>query len=168
MDLGELLTRWTVRLAVALYALALVARWHAHGRRPWLSRARLAWSVGCVLFLAHVACAFAFFHGWSHAAAYQETARRTGEQFGIFWGGGLFLNYAFALVWPADVLCWWCQGLEGYERRAAGLEWVVQGFLAFMSFNATVVFAAGPVRLAGVGGCLVLAAAWWLGRPGSK
>ncbi len=144
MELGESLTRWTVRLAMALYVVSLALRWSARCRRPWLGRpwlgmARLAWTGGCILFLAHVACAFNFFHGWSHAAAYQHTARRTEETIGIFWGGGLYLNYAFTLVWLADVLWWW-RGLEQYERRGRAVEWGVQAFLAFMAFNGTVVF----------------------------
>src|SRR5262245_33859605 len=131
MDTGELLTRWTVRLAVALYASALAARLVADGRPSWLAAARVAWTAGCLAFLVHVACAFQFYHHWSHAAAYTDTARRTAEVVGWDSGSGLYANYAFALVWAADVIWWWWRP-AGYSARPWGVEWAVQGFLGFM------------------------------------
>lgn len=76
---------------------------------------------------------------------------------GLDWGGGLYANYGFAAVWTADV-CWWWLAPRRYLARPRGLEWAVQGFLAFMAFNATVVFGAGAVRWAGLAACLFLAA----------
>lgn len=79
MEPGEFLTRWTVRLAMALYVISL-ALWITAGKRSaWFRRARLAWTIGWAAFVIHVICAFAFFHHWSHTAAYEETARRTEE-----------------------------------------------------------------------------------------
>lgn len=163
METGELLTRWTVRLAGALYVLALVIRWNARDRREWQATARLAWTMGCISFLAHIASAFEYFHGWSHWAAYEDTARRTEEVTGLAWGGGLYLNYLFAVVWLADA-AWWWRGLKQYEKRPRAIDWAVQGFMAFMFFNATVVFATGPTRIGGVMACVALMAAWGLGR----
>jgi hypothetical protein len=155
MDTPELLTRWTVRLSLALYALALLLRWSAAGRRSRLSWARWAWSTGCLFFLLHVIYAFHFYHGWSHAQAYEETARRTEEVVNWRWGGGLYANYVFTLVWLLDV-AWWWRGLEAYEARPRAVEWGVQGFLAFMAFNATVVFGEGTIRWAGAAVCVGL------------
>jgi hypothetical protein len=107
MEPGELLTRWSVRLAMVLYVTALAIRITAGKRGAWLRVARLAWTIGCGAFVVHVICAFAFFHHWSHAAAYEETARRTEELVGISWGGGLYLNYTFTVLWTADVIFWW-------------------------------------------------------------
>lgn len=67
--------------------------------RSVLFRDRLAarlWLAACLPFLAHVACAFPFVHGWSHAAAYSATALRTVEAVGWNWGGGAFIAYAQA------------------------------------------------------------------------
>jgi hypothetical protein len=163
MDPGEWSIRWTVRLALGLYALALAARLLAKPHRAWLGPARWAWSLGCALYLAHVICAFQFRHGWSHAAAYQETARRTEELFGLAWGGGLYLNYLFTVVWVGDVLWWWL-ARRSYETRPRWLETIVQAFLAFMALNGAIVFAAGPVRWVALAACAGLGVLWWFTR----
>jgi hypothetical protein len=157
LDTSELLTRWSVRLALALYALALLRRWSSQGRRASLAAARWLWTAGCLAFLFHVFCAFQFYHHWSHADAYAVTARRTAEVVGWQWGGGLYANYAFALVWLGDAIYWWC-GLERYETRRRVVAWSVQGFLAFLIFNAAVVFADGATRWVSLTICLLLLA----------
>src|SRR5947209_16250531 len=98
MELGEFLTRWTVRLAMALYVVGLILRASADGNQPRLAWARLAWSVGCTAFLLHVLCAFQYYYHWSHETAYALTAQRTAEVMGVAWGGGLYANYAFTLL----------------------------------------------------------------------
>src|SRR5689334_14734844 len=83
MDAGELWTRWTVRLAVALYVLSLMLRGLAHGRRDALIWSRNCWTAGCWAYLLHVVCAFEFYHHWSHADAYEFTAEQTAEVVGV-------------------------------------------------------------------------------------
>src|SRR5579884_2872153 len=121
MDTGELLTRWTVRVAVVLYVLSLLLRLR---RQP--SGARRAWKLGYAAFLVHVACAFHFYHGWSHRAAYAATAQRSAEVIGLAWGGGLYANYAFAALWGADVAWWWLSP-RGYLQRPRWVEGAIQG-----------------------------------------
>jgi hypothetical protein len=152
---GELLTRWTVRLALVLYAMTLALRLAQPPRRR---AARWLWTAGCGLFLAHVACAFHFFHGWSHADALRETARQTEDLIGYRWGGGLYLNYLFALVWLGDVLAWWLGGLDLYERRPRRIDFFLHSFMGFMAFNGAVVFASGPTRTVGAVVTIVLCA----------
>lgn len=156
---GELLTLWTIRVAVLLYAVALVLRITAAGRPRPLALARLAWTGGLLGLVLHVGCAFHFFHGWSHDDAYTTTAVQTAEVTGLMWGGGLYVNYVFMLTWAADALWWWVWP-ERYARRSPLVEWAVQGFLAFIVFNALVVFKDGWLRWAGVAGCVALAAVW--------
>ena len=96
-----------------------------------------------------VAAAFAFQHGWSHDAAFRETARRTDELFGVQSGAGLYFNYAFTAVWLADVVWLWTSG-ETYRTRPRWISDSIHAFMAFMFFNATVVFASGWVRWLGV------------------
>jgi hypothetical protein len=161
MATDELLTRGTVLVALVLYVLSLALRLRAAGRRCRLEVARCAWAGGWVFFLLHVVCAFEFYHDWSHQLAYQSTARETAEVVGLDWGGGLYANYAFALVWLGDVL-WWCFRSESYLARRPAVEWIVQGFLGFIALNATVVFGQGMIRWFGLAGCALLAAIGWL------
>ena len=143
MQNSELLIRSTASLAFLLYVAALGMR----TRRPDWSRT--AWTAGCGMFLIHVACAFQFAHHWSHAAALEATARQTFAATGFNSGAGLWLNYTVMLVWTADAL-WWCAARESYEVRPRVVRILVQGFLGFMWFNATVVFGHGPARWLGV------------------
>jgi hypothetical protein len=143
---GELLTRWTVRLALCLYAATVALRLAAPDRRR---AARGLWTLGCALFLAHVACAFHSFHGWSHDHAYRETARQTREMFGVDWGGGLYFNYLFTLAWVTDAFYWWWAGLEAYDRRPRWVAGVLHLFFGFMAFNGAVVFGRGATRWVG-------------------
>jgi hypothetical protein len=163
MNSGEFLTRASVWLAITAYAVGAVLRLRAAGRTSGLRGARWAWTLGCGFFLVHVAGAFAFFHGWSHAAAVRETARQTGALTGWHWGGGLYFNYVFAAAWLADVLWWWLAP-GNWARRSRVLEALWQGFFFFMVFNGAVVFAKGPVRWLGVVVCGGLAALWWRQR----
>ncbi len=158
MGPGEGLTLWTVRLALLLCA----AVWT--GRLP-SGAARLAWTAGCLLYLAHVVCAFHFYHAWSHAAAYDETARRTEELFGLRSGGGLHLNYLFTLLWAGDVLWWWLAPAS-HEGRPRAAAWALHGYMAFLAFNATVVFGTGPVRWAGLAVCAGVV--WCRRSPGPR
>jgi hypothetical protein len=159
MNTEELLLRWSARVAMVLYVLALVSR--IAMRRRVVSRA--LWTAGCGVYLFHVACAFQFVHHWSHAAAYAATARQTAELIGLDWGGGLYANYVFTLVWVGDVVWWWFFPARYLARsRAAG--WMVHGFMGFIAFNATVVFAPGVSRGIGIAGCLLLAIVWFWTR----
>ena len=159
---GEILTRFTIWITLAGYAFGAGAYALARGRRRWDHAARTAWSVACVALVAHVLSAFHFQHAWSQEAAYRDTARQTNALFGLDWGGGLYVNYALAALWVADLLWWWLGGLDAYRRRPLWLAAAWHAFLFFIVFNATVVFARGPVRWVGLCICLGLCLAWWL------
>lgn len=153
---GEFLTRSTIWVSIAAYAAGCIA--FATARQPrWV---RLAWTIGCASLLAHFVFAFHFFHAWSHESAYVDTARQTAEVFAINWGGGLFINYAVATLWFADVTWWWFAGLASYRRRPWWLTLAWHGFLIFIIFNATVVFKHGLVRWIGLLVCLTLCLSW--------
>ena len=160
MSRGELLTSVTVWVAIAGYTLGTFVFAWSRKRDRWDAWARLAWTLGCIGMLAHTACAFQFYHGWSHAAAYQDTARQTAEMFGLDWGGGLYINYALLGGWVVDVLWWW-RGLDAYRRRPRRLVLCWNGFLLFIFFNAMVVFESGVLRPLGLCLCLALCVVWW-------
>lgn len=134
-------------------ASALVGRRHG----GWQRLARWLWALGCAAFLVHVAAAFHFVHGWSHAAAHAATARDTAAVTGFDSGAGLWLNYLFTALWLADVVAWWRLGVDGYRQRSAAWTIAVYGFMAFLAFNATVVFEEGWVRTGGILGSVMLA-----------
>jgi hypothetical protein len=158
---GDLLIRWTIRLSLACYAAVLFG-WlltkRGQAPRAWM---RPLWTVGCLLALVHTACAFQFVHGWSQDVAFAETARQTNERIGIAYGGGLWWNYAFLAVWLLDVGWWWLMPSR-YARRPLWLGGLIQGFLGFMAFNGTVVFAAGWTRWTAVAVCAGLLVVWLL------
>src|SRR5581483_11173232 len=142
----------TIRAATLLYVLSLALR---IANRD--SAARLAWTAGCALFLAHVAAAFAFRHHWSHTAAYIETARQTREVFGIDSGAGIYFNYVFTILWAADAAWLWIAGLAGYRARPRSIDISIQAFFGFMFFNAAIVFGSPPMRWLGAASIVVLA-----------
>jgi hypothetical protein len=167
--LGPLLTNWTIRLALICYAAVLAGEIAApqSARRSWL--ARLVWTVGCVLFLCHVDCAFQFYHHLSLAEAYANSAQRTGEMIGFPFGAGIFFSYAFGLLWAGDVLWWWTAP-QSYAARSWWLSNLLHLYLFFIAFNGAVVFEGGPTRwVAGVAtlGLLLLLAMRILGRRGA-
>ena len=157
---GKILTLWTIRAAAALYVASVIA---------WISRrdrsARVTWTLACLLYQAHVGCAFNFYHHWSHSAAYEDTSRRTAQLLGMSWGGGLYFNYIFTVVWILDVIWWW-RGVALYRSRPQWMHASVHTFFAFMFFNATVVFATGPVRWLGLAATATLGFIWW--QSGSR
>jgi hypothetical protein len=146
MPAEELLTRWTIRVALLLYAAGLASLLLAKRRTTYLRETRLAWTTGCVFLWLHLAAAFHFYHGWSHGAAYEATARDTQAVLGWPFGTGVFFNYLFAAAWTADVWCWWRRGFEAPLGRSRRPRWILHGFLIIMVFNATVVFGDGGVR----------------------
>jgi hypothetical protein len=157
--MGETLTKVTVWLALLGYAAGAACLLLRRRRPGWSGAARLAWTFGCVWFLAHVLCAFAFHYGWSHAAAFRETARQTREVTGAESGGGVFVSYVFTLAWAADVLWWWLDE-PGHARRPRLLTAVWHAFFFFIVFNGTVVFEHGPARWLGLLICVGLALLW--------
>lgn len=156
---GEAFTIWSVRAATLFYiaALGVLLTARMPQRRAF---ARLAWTMGCLFYLVHVYAAFEFFHRWSHAAAYSETARQTEELFGFDWGGGLYFNYVFTVVWVADAAWWWMHPAR-YENRPRWIAATVHTFLAFMFFNGAVVFATGFSRWIGAAATPLLLLLWW-------
>ncbi|HEX6283574.1 MAG TPA: hypothetical protein VFZ71_01815 [Pyrinomonadaceae bacterium] len=160
MRSGEFLTRMTIWIAIAGYAIGTVV--FATARRGaganWWTR--WAWTIGCAALFAHFASAYEFYHAWSHASAYADTARQTAEVFKVNWGGGLFINYAVAALWLADVAWWWIAGLDSYRRRPWSITLLWHGFLIFIIFNATVVFKDGLIRWIGLFICVVLCVSW--------
>ena len=160
MDAGVAITAWTIRLAMLGYFAALLLMLL---QRP--QPARWLWTLGCGIFLLHVAAAFHFYHDWSHADAVAETARQTHELLGVVFGAGVWFNYLFALVWVTDVAWWWISP-TARRRRPRWVAALIHGYMLLIAFNGVVVFESGPVRWWGViaSAILLVAAGWSLRR----
>lgn len=159
MTIAEFATRATIWIALGFYFVGAAMQHRAGRRLPRSGAARMLWSLGCAFYIAHVICAFAFYHHWSHSNAYQATAKDTLEVTGWNWGGGLYLNYLFSAAWLADVVWWWSSPKSWLERP----RWLHAGwhaFFLFLVFNATVVFEEGLARLAGIILCTALLLVW--------
>ncbi len=148
----------TIWIALALFAAGEVGR---SGRRavpaPWAWRTSLA---GLLLASAHFLLAFDVRHDWSHASAVRDTARQTAAVYGLDWGGGVYVNYAFLGVWALDLWRW-----RGAARRGATMSrwgtWLARAFYFIVILNAAVIFAGGWRRWVGVALVTWLVAAWW-------
>ena len=152
----EIIVRWSVRLSVFCYLAFCLCRRHdssesqsgvdrpAHPDQPTDStpsnRMLLIWTVGLIFFLIHFVSSMGFAHDWSHQNAFDHTAQQTEEFTGWNWGGGIYFNYLFALVWSFDVLMWWKTGPSWLDNR--GYQIGLHCFFAFIIINATIVF--GP------------------------
>lgn len=150
---GHELTAWTIRLALIAYVVAVYLEFpRPCPDRPLPLRYRAAkalWTLGLVLFFGHLVAAFHYYHHWSHARAWTDTARQTRDLIGWAFGDGIFFSYLFAAVWLADVV-WWYGSPGGYLRRPAWISLAVHGYLAFIAFNGAVVFESGATRWAGL------------------
>jgi hypothetical protein len=147
--LGDLLVRASIQAALAAYfvALAMPVRYSR--------AARVLWTIGVVLVWLHIAVAMFHVHHGSHAAAVEETARRTDELFGVRFGGGVYFNYVFALLWTADAAWWWL-ARHSYEHRPRWLALLIHGYLLFIVINGAIVFASGVTRWASMAALVVV------------
>jgi hypothetical protein len=127
-------------------------------RYDWVTRR--TWTIAVASLIAHYLCAFQFYHGWSHSAAYADTARQTAEVFSINWGGGVFINYALLVFWIVDLGWWWFAGLDAYRKRPRWIGTTWHALLLFIIFNATVVFENGVQRWVGLLVCLIVGLSW--------
>ncbi len=157
-DMGDSLTRNTVRLSLAWYTVALCLMMQL---RPedWPAAtlpgriARWCWTWAVVVFLVHLVMAFQYFHHWSHAEAFARTEQISGV------GAGLYVSYLFTLLWTADLAFWWLWPAR-YAARSRWIDRPLHAFMLFIVFNGMVVYEQGFIRLAGVMMFLVLASVW--------
>ncbi len=146
--LGDDLVRGTIRLALAYYAVAATlllllrpTEWSADAGRGRL--ARWCWTLGWATYLVHLGMAFHHYHAWSHTAAVEHTRQVSGV------GEGIYASHLFTLLWTADVVYWWlCPGR--YAQRSPWIGRTLHGYMAFLIFNATVVYETGLIRWFGL------------------
>lgn len=103
---------------------------------------------GLVAAVIHILIAMGAVHGWSHASAIAATAAQTNAFFGLDWGGGVYVNYAFIALWAGE-LVWWRARPERYGAWSGWSLWLVRAFYFIVIANAAVVFASGWRRILG-------------------
>jgi hypothetical protein len=131
--MSEAGTYLTIFFAITCWSVALVSA---------AGTARIAWTAGLGLYLAHILFAFDAFYDWSHHLAIEVTAKETAAVIGLETGSGLWVNYAFGLILALDVLRQW---RSGTRRYAVAIDWLV----IFMIVNGAIIFADGITRLYG-------------------
>lgn len=168
----------TVWISLSLFALAEVARHRT--ARTW---PRAVSAAGLVLMIVHVFIAMGWRHDWAHSSALATTAAQTRDVYGLDWGGGVYVNYVFVVLWTFLVLgCWGDREGAGADRHGAGSEqqgagggpagaggaglrhavvWAVRWVFLIIIANAAVVFAGGWRRLAGAAIVAALVVAWF-------
>ena len=145
---GDDLTRQTVRVALLFYAAAVILRLLAR-----FHLAHCAWSLAWLAYLVHLGMAFHHYHHWSHDDAMRHTRAVSGV------GEGIFVSHIFTVVWSLDVIFWWLRP-DRYAVRSPWIDRLLHGFMAFVIFNATVVFEQGFIRWAGAALFVVLGLLW--------
>lgn len=147
--LGKELTHWTIRMALLCYVAYGVGQlaspaW-AKRHHAWL---RVIWTMGCIFFCLHVYCAFAFYHHFSHQAAFDTTAEETKAMLGTAFGEGIYFSYIFLAVWVLDCVRQWLP--PTMNRLPAWLSGCVHGYLFFIAINGALVFEGGVTRWFGI------------------
>ncbi|MBL8815551.1 MAG: hypothetical protein JNL58_05945 [Planctomyces sp.] len=139
---GRFLILWTVRVSVGLYAIAVLMKMQLTTSPTSARLYRLAWLLSWCFCVIHVVCAYHFQHHWDQAAALKHTAEMTRRVVGIYWSGGLYVNYVFLTLWGVQSM------VQLVRDRPSGRveDLSMHALAAFMMFNATAVF--GP--------------AWWI------
>lgn len=136
---GSFLIAWTARLTVFGYLVRIAGeRFPLRIGEP---ARRWAWTLGGLTCVAHIVCTFEFAHDWSHTAAWNHTDLRMRELLGWGWGGGVWVNYVFTLVWLADI-AWWWNDPTGHRTKHRWWHVALHTLFGVVIFNATVVF--GP------------------------
>jgi hypothetical protein len=159
-DVGDSMTRNTVRVSLAWYVVALCLMMRLKGRdwsaaTPIGQLTRWCWTWALICFLVHVLAAFHYFHHWSHVHAFEHTRQVAGI------GEGLYFSYLFTGLWIADVVAWWLWPAR-YAARPAWIDRALHCLMIFIVFNSMVVFESGLIRWAGVAMIAVLGCAWFM------
>lgn len=131
----------------------------------FLEGARNAWLLGSFFSLLHTITTMIFAHEGSHDLAMEHIAQKTKDLMGFGFGAGIYFNYAFVVLWLADAL-WWIARPKSYEARANAINWIVYGFMVFIAFNGSVVFASGWIRWVSIAGFAMIT--WMFIRRSKK
>ena len=142
--------------ALCWWSATALALWH--GKAAVRARDRgfnTLWCTGCLLLWMHVIAATLLVHEGQWSAAWEHTAQETEAAVGVRTGVGVWFNLLTLIVWSVD--CVRRVSLRRTPDRPATLaERLGDGYLAFMWFQAAVVFPHGAIRFIAGAATLVL------------
>lgn len=147
---GTLLTHWTIRLALLCYVAYVTGHlWSQETSHRFAKALRILWTIGCLFFCAHVFCAFAFYHHFSHQEAFDKTATETKAMLGYAFGEGIYFSYLFLVIWIADVIWQW---LPRSIARPLPAAWTltIHAYIFFIALNGALIFEGGVTRWFGI------------------
>jgi hypothetical protein len=150
----------TIWISILLFVLGEAAK-RGHPPRRW---AWHVWGLGALLCAVHMLLAMGIRHGWSHQSAIEATAAQTRAVYGLNWGGGVYVNYAFLSLWMAELI-WWRASPVTYLSKPSSATWSLRSFYLIVLINAAVVFASGFRAAAGL---LLIASLLWIWRPAGR
>ncbi len=156
----DVIVRGLIWMALGCFVVAHLG-FRRTGGGALAQRARAVYWSGAALALTHFLAAFHWHYGWSHARAVSATAEQTARVFGVDWGGGVWVNYAFLAAWLADAAWRSTRGARGIPRVRSG-TWALRIFYLIIIANGAVTFVAWPMNLAGV---TLVSALIWSWRP---
>ena len=154
MTWPDVILRGSIWASLILFAAGEYGRRGPRGSPPWAWR---VWTAGALVCAFHMAWAMGWAHGWSHRSAVEATAALTASIYGVAWGSGVYVNYAFLAVWLAEAT-WWRWGREYATARKTRIALRVFYFVIIV--NAAIVFTHGATRLAGSILVALLLLAW--------
>jgi hypothetical protein len=157
MSLVVCCTHLLPRLAAFAFAWGLCARWGtpATEGRPGGWRYRLfslgpwAWRAGCGLLWLHIVGSWWMVHSASWPQAWRHTAEVTERVTGFNTGMGVVWNLVALAAWTGDCLAGWpvTPSVTNPVSNRSRWQWAVEIYLAFLWFQAAVVFATPGARL---------------------
>ncbi|MCU0720771.1 MAG: hypothetical protein MUC83_13765 [Pirellula sp.] len=149
-----LFVRVSIWIACGLWFLGSISRILSRAQQiARLERVyRWTWFLAGIFTWIHVFASYGLVHNWSHSAVLKHTGDESYAVIGLRVPWGVYANFVFAGI------------LSGYSgwmilkkgRESAGLDTFVYFFLAFIVFNALVIFKTGPIRWIGLLGFAIV------------
>lgn len=113
---------------------------------------RWSWFGAGLCTLVHILASYDLVHGWSHQSVLKQTGDESFAVVGLRVPWGVYANFVFAAI-----LTGYSVAMIRIQARIARIDWWIFLFLAFIVFNAMIVFKTGPIRWAGLAAFSVLA-----------
>jgi hypothetical protein len=155
---GQRVSLWCIRCSILFLVVAFGRQLTG---RPKTERLNATiWLIGALFAAAHSLGSLATFHHFSQAEAFESTAQQTQDLLGFRFGAGLYVNYVFVVVWLFDALFRMFQR-DRYQQLPTWYHYSVEGFLAFIAINGTIVFKSGWLRWTAIACIAVLIGLAW-------